>query len=48
MREFAGTKEMMAGHNFKEFQVVSAVPLAGARFPSYFMYRHPLSLRVLG
>jgi len=37
----------MAGHNFKEFQVVSAIPLAGARFPSYFMCRHPHSLGVL-
>jgi len=38
---------MMARHNFKELQVVSAIPPAGARFPSYFVCRHPLSLRVL-
>jgi len=37
----------MAGYNFKEFQAVSAIPLAGARFPSYFMYRHPHSLGCL-
>jgi len=38
---------MMARHNFKELQVVSALPTAGARFPSYFVCGHPLSLRGL-
>jgi len=37
----------MVRHNFKELQVVSVLPTAGARFPSYFVCEHPLSLRGL-
>jgi len=38
---------MVARHNFKELQVVSAILIVGAWFPSYFVFRHPLSLKVL-
>jgi len=46
-RKTTSTKEMMTRHNFKELQVVTAIPTAGARFPPYFVCGHPLSLRGL-